>query len=166
MLEISVLVLLGKYLYKTAEQKGYPGALFAVLLVLSWFGCGIGGGIIGMLEQGEDADILPYGFVLGYLIGVVVAAVGNHILVSMLPDNRESSRPNPAYDERLRQAWEEQEWIERRRRGTADRALDGTEEEVVPLAPARPPVVVAQRADGGTPPPPRAKRAWKRKWTN
>lgn len=165
MLEISVLVLLGKYLYKTAEQKGYPGALFVVILVLSWFGCGIGGGIVGLLENGDmDADF-PVGFLLGYLLGVVVAAVGNHILVSLLPDNRESSRPNPAYEARVRQAWEEQEWIDRRRKGVGDLALDGTDGELVPLAPARPPATTAKRADTGTPPP-RAKRAWKRKWTS
>lgn len=160
MLEISVLVLLGKYLYKTAEQKGYPGALFVVILVLSWIGCGFVGGIIGMMESGDLDDVFPVGFILGYLVGVVCAAVGNHILVSVLPDNRESSRPNPAHDERLRQAWEEQAWIERRRRGEA-----AADDEVVPLAPARPPVVMAKRADTGTPPP-RAERAWKPRWTN
>ena len=157
MLEISILVLLCKYVYKTADSKGYPGILFAVLMVISWFAGGIIGGVVGMLEQGDGEDYLPFGFLIGYLVGVMLAAGINYAIVSALPEST-AARPNPTYEQLLREEREEMEYVQRRRRGEPERR-----DEVVVLTPAEPSgkrpvgsprVPVAQRAETG----------WKPKW--
>lgn len=159
MLEISILVLLCKFVYKTAEAKGYPGALFAVIMVVSWFGGGIVGGVIGMLEQGEGAEIFPFGFLIGYLVGVGVAGMINYTIVTSLP-GATAARPNPSYERQRQRDWEEMDYIERRRRGE----VPADEAEVVPLAAVQ--TKVATGTDTPLPVAKRAQKGWKRKWNN
>ena len=161
MLEISILVILCKYVYKTAEAKGYPGALFAVIMVVSWLGGGMTGAVIGMMEQGED-DVLPFGFLIGYLVGVMAAAAINYTVVSSLP-GATAAKPNPNYDRQRQRDWEEREYIERRRRGEPE-PESREAGEVVVLTPVK--AKVAKDTDTPIPVARRAQQGWKRKWNS
>jgi hypothetical protein len=158
-LEISILIVLSKYVYRTAEAKGYPGALFIVILVVSWFGGGIVGGVIGMMETGGEDEFLPFGAIIGYLVGVGVAGMINYTVVSSLP-GATAARPNPSYERQRQREWEEMEYVERRRRGE----VPAEEGEVVPLAAVQ--TKVATGTDTPLPVAKRAEKGWKRKWNN
>ncbi len=65
MIEIFCLYFLGKQVSDTAQGKGYKGMLFAILLVLLWFGGEFGGGLGGVTIVRTSVE----GKLIGHLIG-------------------------------------------------------------------------------------------------
>lgn len=82
MLEIFLLIFIGKQLSKMAKAKGHSGA-WAALGVLGWFG----GEIIGFLMGAAMG--LDLGAYLTALVGAAMGAAIGFIVVSSLPDRNE-----------------------------------------------------------------------------
>jgi hypothetical protein len=97
--EIFILVSMCRYLHRTATNKGQPGWPFVLLMIFAWFVGGIGGGIAGIATLGDDSDG-RFGFIIGYLIGVSIACIGNALIVALLPDRTRDEERYRYEDER------------------------------------------------------------------
>ena len=114
MLEIFILVAMCRHLHKTATNKGYAGWPFAVLMVFGWFVGGIGGAVGGVILMGDGGGEIPVSGVIGYLLGVALACIGNALLVAVLPARE---RPDDEDDDRPRRqrAYDDDEYDDRDR---------------------------------------------------
>ena len=154
MLEIFILIAMCKSLHKKASYKGHPGWIFVLSMVLSWLFLGVGLGVAGLVFFDSGDGEFSIGFVLGYLLGVVAACVGNYLLVLSLPIKDDSKIAEDADDERA--SIEQTETAGQPDLDTAKRAvLEAEDDGPIELTPDRP---------EGEAPPPKAKRAWQRKY--
>lgn len=85
MLEILILIMLGRNIAAKARAKGRSGGWFVVLLLGLWFGGelfgGIAAGVVAMVAMGEaEPPFLPC--YLGALVGAAVGAVIAFVIVN------------------------------------------------------------------------------------
>ncbi len=87
MLEILILMSLGRNIARRAHDKGRSGAFFVVLLVVLWFGgeiCGaIAGAVVGVVGMGQNEPPLLLCY-LGALTGAAIGAVIAFVIVSKI----------------------------------------------------------------------------------
>ena len=95
MLEILLLIYLGKRIGAIARSKGRTAAWYQVLLCALWFGGEAAGGITGvMLTPSHQVEPGAY---LAALIGAALGATAAFILVKNLPSALESDRAATAF---------------------------------------------------------------------
>src|SRR5689334_4550179 len=86
MLEIIVLWLTGKKIAGIASDKGLPGFLFVIMLVVLWFGGEIVGAVIGVATNHGEVGATAYLFAL---MGAGMGALASFIIVSAIPAPRD-----------------------------------------------------------------------------
>ena len=106
MLEIFLLIFLGKRLAAKARSRGYAGWPWVVLLVPGWFGSLFVGVVVASIaylathpnEEGAPMLLL---IPAAYAVAGCVAA-GLFLVVGLLPDRRPDDQDDEEYDERPR----------------------------------------------------------------
>lgn len=122
MCEIFILVSMCRYLHRTAKNKGQPGWPFVLLMIFAWFVGGIGGAIAGTVAMGDGGnEDISIPAIIGYVIGVSLACIGNALIVAMLPDRTRDTDRDRYEDER--------DYTERRRPSGAPRGRLADEHE-------------------------------------
>ncbi len=96
MLDILILIGMCFYVANAAKKKGYSGWPFVLLMIFAWLFFGCGAGVGGMMIMGQEDDEFPFGFLIGYVLGVVLACVSTSLLIACLPsretdDDRDDS---------------------------------------------------------------------------
>jgi hypothetical protein len=89
MLDLLILIGLGRNLGAKARAKGHKAGYYQFLLVLFWFGAEIGAGAAIMLYlamAGEDPEEYLFLIWVGAIAGAALGAWGAFKIVSSLPD--------------------------------------------------------------------------------
>jgi hypothetical protein len=92
MLEIVILIVLGRRIAEIARGKGRSGGPYVILLLAMWFGGEFSGILVGvviaaLMSGAEEANFLAV-WALG-LVGAIVGAVGAFQIVKRLPEREE-----------------------------------------------------------------------------
>ena len=103
MLEILILIALGKRIAAKARDKGRSGTAYVLLLLGMWLGGEISGGlVVGITEaliSGRDEPALGLIY-LGALIGATIGAVVAFLIVGALPAvDRDDEDDDPVREE-------------------------------------------------------------------
>jgi|GEM_PF-3225597 len=95
MLEIFILISVGRAIANKAKSKDLPGWPFVIILIIFYIGGAIAGASVALVASGglaanEDDNLLP--LILGYLGGAALGATASYIIVAALPDRSEPDR--------------------------------------------------------------------------